>query len=125
MGYVVGISECGTFVSVRMRTGLTLFLATASARDAVALGAKHGLQKLLIDLRGTFSRSSVTDKYDFANRQAEEAGLTREWKIAVLKDQLGEAGDFIETAMRNCGYHCRVFADAGSAAAWLEQDGSG
>jgi hypothetical protein len=67
------------------------------------------------------SVSSIWDKYRYAYQEAAKFGLSRQWKIVVLKDPDDRSPDFLETVMVNNGYMFRVFADEKTAIVWLRQ----
>jgi hypothetical protein len=85
--YEVGMSADGTYVYVRnIRQGITLDLALSFTRDFTALGESSDIRRCLIDVRGTTSIAGVMGMYDYAYNKAVTAGLTRKWRVALLKD---------------------------------------
>lgn len=121
MDYKVSISENNRYLIVRVFKDVTNELALRFSRDAAALGDEKGIRKLLVDERGWGSLSSVLQKHDFAHGEAEGTGLTRVWRVAILKDPEDRRDvDFLETVMRNAGFNFRLFTDESEAKRWLE-----
>ena len=70
-------------------------------------------------MRGRISRSGTLGKYRYAHAVANQSGLTRDWKVALLKDRGDETPDFLETVMVNAGYAFLIFEDEEEAFDWL------
>ena len=120
--YEIGSSPNGTYVYARaFRHPYTLSLAMTLAGEIIPLGEKLGVLGCLIDLRGTTSVSSASDKYMFAYEKAKDTGLPRHWRVAILKDHGDDSPDFIWTAMENAGYIIQVFEDEREAIDWIEE----
>jgi len=119
--YEIGSSPDKTYVYARaFRSPYTIELAVKLAGEIVTLGEKLSVLGCLIDIRGTTSASSVSDKYMFAYEKTKVAGLPRHWRVAFLKDNSDDSPDFIETAMKNAGYMFQIFEDEREAIDWLK-----
>ena len=107
-------------VKVTCLQGLSLDTAIRFTGEYTDLGARLNTKKCLIDMQGITSTSGVIGKYQFAYIEARKAGLTPDWKIALLKDADDETPDFIETVMNNAGYRFKVFTEKSDAVQWLD-----
>ena len=96
-------------------------LATRLAGEFTPLGEKLGVLGCLIDIRGTTSESSASDKYMFAYEKAKDTGLPRHWRVAILKDHGDDSPDLIWTAMENAGYIIQIFEDEREAIDWIKE----
>lgn len=118
--YEVGVSTDGSYIYVRhLRAKISLDLAMRFTADFVALGQEHGIRRCLLDMRGTSSITGVAGKYQFAYEKADTVGLTRDWRMAVLKDPKDTSFDFLETVMQNTSRSLKVFEDEAVAMEWL------
>lgn len=123
--YEVGVSPDGTYIYVRnFRVKISLDVAMSFTRDFVALGKEHGIRLCLQDVRGTTSITGVTGKYQYAYEKSESAGLTRDWRIAVLRDAGESSYDFLETVMTNTARALKLFDVEDEAMAWLKGEQS-
>ena len=122
MHFRTTIPEPGTYVytDVTCPAGVSVSIAVAFTREIARLGDQRHIHRCLIDVQGTTSVSGVYGKYMYANRKAEEAGLKRVWRIALLKDEHDASPDFLETVMKNAGYVFQMFTDRIKAVSWLE-----
>ncbi len=119
--YEIGSSPDETYVYARaFRSPYTLELAVTLAGELVPLGEKLGVLGCLIDMRGTTSVSSVTEKYQFAYEESRVAGLPHHWRFAFLIDHGDDSPDFIETVMKDAGYIFQIFEDEREAIDWLK-----
>lgn len=121
--YEVGVSPDESHVYVRVvRPSITLGLAEAFTRDLSQLGNDTGIARCLIDVRGAKSVAGVHGDYQYAYEKAESAGLSRNWKIALLKDGIDRTHDFLKTVMDNAGWTSKYFEDENEheAVAWLK-----
>lgn len=118
--YEVGVSPDGSHVFVRnLRAKISLDLAMRFTADFVALGNEAGINRCLLDMRGTSSITGVAGKYQFAYEKADSTGLTHDWRMAVLKDPKNTTFDFLEIVMRNTSRSLKIFEDEAEAMAWL------
>ncbi len=118
--YETGSSPDGTYVYARaFRQPYTLELAEKVAWEINPLAEKLGARGCLLDMRGTTSASSATDKYEFAYKKADVLGVSRRWKIALLRDAGEDSWDFTATVMTNAGYNFQLFEDERKAVDWL------
>ncbi len=99
---------------------ITLKLTEAITRDITQMGENIGLSRCLVDVRGSRSVTGVQGDYQYAYERAESAGLTRRWKMAVLKDVNDPSLDFLQTVMGNSGLLFKLFVDEGRAMDWLK-----
>jgi hypothetical protein len=89
-------------------------------KELIQQGRELDIQGCLIDIRGTRSESSVTDKFNFAYKNAATAQLPRHWRYAFLIDSGDDSPNFIETVMKNAGYQFQIFEDETIAIDWLK-----
>lgn len=123
-GYEVSIAPDQSHVYLRVtRRSISLKFADAFTRALTSMGDSAGLNRCLIDVRGSCSSAGVAGEYQYAYADAENSGLSREWRIALLKDSSDETHDFLLTVMRNAGWMFRYFEDDAmdKAVAWLKQ----
>lgn len=111
--------ESHVYVRVK-RPKITLKLAEAITRDVTQLGENIGLTRCLLDVRGSRSVTGVQGDYKYAYERAEVAGLTRRWKMAVLKDVNDQTLDFLQTVMGNSGRSFKLFVEEAQAKEWLK-----
>ncbi len=115
-----GTSPDGKYVYFRnLSVKTTPEVAAQITKACVALGTEHNIKACLIDFRGTTSNVSVTEKYEFAYTKAAALGLTRDWRIAMLRDPGDTSFNFFETVMQNSAYNFRLFTDEQEAIHWL------
>ena len=118
--FKVCVSPDGVYVKVyALQHAITLDLAVSFTKQFTKLGAEHNLKRCLIDIRGNTSKSGISGKYEYAYDKAVSAGLTRDWKTALLKDANDISPDFIETVMNNSGHTFKIFDDDQEALGWL------
>lgn len=121
MDYTTGVSEDKSYVFITAgQQELTLFSALMSTKEVVKLAEPLQIKKLLIDLRKYKSKTSNLDKYKFAYQGAEDAGLNRDWKLAILKSPEDSEPHSIETLMREANYNCKLFTKENAAINWLK-----
>ena len=118
MDYKATLSPNGDYVLVRVLKDVTTELAFRFLKDGARLGEEHDLRKMLVDERGAPSKTSVLEKYTFAHER-KDVPVTRDWRIAMIKDPDNKAVDFLETVMLNAGYTFRIFINENQAITWL------
>lgn len=119
MKYEVSLSGDGTYVLIRVRGAMTRELGRRCGKDAVRMGAEHGLRRFLFDLRDAPNIENILSNYQFAYKDMADFGFDRQARSALLTNPSDRSHDFIETAFRNAGYDVRIFSDEESAVAWL------
>jgi hypothetical protein len=120
--FETGISPDGTYFHAwNFKVPYTAAIAQALATEFAQLGGVVNVIGCLIDIRGTTSVSSVTDKYKFAYQDTKEIKVPRHWKLAFIKDKGDDSLEFIETVMLNAGYVLRTFEDESIAVDWLRE----
>ncbi len=119
-GAVAFLSEDGSYIHYRSnrssRNGAEM---AGRLRALVDLGRKHQLSRALLDARGITFAAPIAVQYDFAYHQAWQAGLARDWRLALLVTPGDRSYDFMETALINSGYQAQLFFDPERARAWL------
>lgn len=118
--YNIILCQNRKLIFVEVFNPVTLDLAVSFTSSFVSLGKSHKLSHMVIDIRKTKSISSILDKYLFAYEKAEECGLSRLWRIALLKKVNDASLDFIETVMINAGYQFKIFTNERCAMKWLK-----
>jgi hypothetical protein len=119
--YEIGISSDGNYLYARdFRQPLTLKLVLTVALELKDLDSELGARACLLDIRGTTSVASITDKYDFAYKKTGNVGLPRRMRIALLKDPGDDSPDFMATVMSNAGYVFQIFIDEREAIDWMK-----
>lgn len=118
--YNINLYKNQNLICIKVWAPVTLQLAFSFTTDITVLGRKLNLSLAFIDLRNTKSNSSVFDKYSFAYKKAEMAGLSRSWRIALLKEEKDTSPDFLETVMLNAGYQFKIFTNEQFALDWLK-----
>lgn len=119
--YQIGSSPDRTYIYARkFQQPYTAELAQTLMAKLVRLGENLGILGCLIDIRGTKSVSSVSDKYEFAYNKAPAASLPHLWRYAFLVDQGDDSPNFVETVMINAGYMFQIFDDELEAVKWLK-----
>jgi len=121
MDYDITISTSEVYVLINVTQNFTKHIAEQFMKDATELGEKNDIRKMLIDIRGISSLSSVLDKYTYAYKDGKRVGLTHAWVIALLVDKMDKDVRFFETVMKNAGFNCRLFDNEGQAVAWIEE----
>ena len=104
---------------------MTLKLVLSVALELKDLDSELDARACLLDIRGTTSEISVTEKYDFAYEKTGEIGVPRMARIALLKDPGDNSPDFMETVMRNAGFTFRIFVDEREAIDWMKAQNPG
>ncbi|MFC1816812.1 hypothetical protein ACFL0M_12975 [Thermodesulfobacteriota bacterium] len=107
-------------MSVRVNVPLVKELALSFTRDAIQLAKKHGIDAILLDVRGQRTVDGVYNQYDYACK-LQELGMTPWTRIAVLADPDDNSHDFFETVTRNRGFHFQLFRDELKAHDWLRK----
>ena len=120
--YEIGCSPDNTYVYARaFNIPYTAELALTVAEKLVGLGKKSDVLGCVIDIRGTWSVSSILDKYIFAYKKASFVGLPRHWKLAFIMDHdSNDSPEFIEIVMRNAAYMFKIFEDECKAVDWIK-----
>ena len=116
----VATDESHIYVRVNSQE-VTLELAESFTRTLTQLGSDRGLTTCLIDVRGARSVAGVYGEYQYAYERAEASGLTRNWRMAVLKDNDDQTHDFLQTVMSNAGRNFKLFHDKQAAVLWLKR----
>lgn len=73
----------------------------------------------LVDLSEAEFVAGIAAQYDLAYQRAEQLGLCRSWKIALLTAPGDKSHDFFEIVAQNAGYSLRGFDDVSAAMKWL------
>ena len=116
----IRLNRDSKFICVHVLTPVTLQLAISFTNSLTSFGKKLQLSRVVIDIRGVESKSSVSDKYFYAYKGAKKAGLSSSWRIALLKDVKDNSPDFLETVMLNAGYDFKIFIKEHFAIDWLK-----
>ena len=120
MDYDITIPANKDYVFVKVNRDITKPFAEEYTKAAIEIGKKNGRFKLLVDVRGRSSSSGALGKYQFAHEGSVKVGLTRAWKIVVLRDKDKIDMQFLETVMQNAGYNYRVLSSEEEAIEWLK-----
>ncbi len=118
--YNINLNHNRKHIIIQVWTPVTLNLAVSFTSSFSSLGSKLKLSRVVIDIRNTKSASSIVDKYFYAYKSAELSGLSRSWRIALLKEANDKSADFLETVMINAGYQFKIFTNEKFASDWLK-----
>ena len=119
--FEIEISADGTYLYAhKFQQPYTVEIAQDVMKSLIYQGRKLEILGCLIDIRGTQSVSSVTDKYNFAYKKTAASQLPHQWKYAFLTDNNDYSLNFIETVMKNAGYMFQIFEDESLAINWLK-----
>ena len=119
--FEVGCSDDQSYIYVRVLSPVTLELALSFTDDFTRLGTELNIYCCLIDIRGTRSRSGTLGKYQYAYKEAKAHGLTKRWKMALLKDGEDRTPNFLAVVMQNAGYTFQIFSREDAAVDWLNR----
>ena len=114
------ISESGKYLVCRVDEPITLEVIQEMSLQMKKLAEETGVNRRLIDTRGTTNMMSVVANYDLAYKDLDAMQIDRATKIAALRLPTKEAG-FASTAIKNAGFNLRIFTDEADAVAWLEE----
>lgn len=121
--FEVGTSSSGAYVYAdNFQVAYSAEVARMVASDLVPLGKQVGANGCLIDTQTTSHVSSTSEKYAFAYRSTESAGLPRDWKYAFVTNEGDESAAIIETMMSNAGFSFQIFTDKQEAIDWLTSE---
>lgn len=99
---------------------INLANATFFTKEYARYGSQHNIKRALIDVRGSDCQTSIFEKYQYSHSIAPEQGLSKDWKLAMIKDATNSCVDFLETAMYCAGYNFQLFTNEEEALNWLE-----
>ena len=115
----VYVAEDEQYLIVKVKAPMTVELGRRCGVDATALGEKTGIDRYLIDLRGSPNVEASTRNYEFANKDMRDFGYSRTARSALLTDSGGQSHDYIAGLMRTAGYDVRIFDDEQVSIDWL------
>ena len=119
--YVISIPDGGTWALIEVHGSVTTETIKSIVNEATQLAKEHSLLDFLYDGTDSSSSISILDQYQVVNRDLSMLGFDRRAKIAMLIRAEDTSRDFIETALRNAGYNCRLFTEREEAKRWLSQ----
>lgn len=120
MDFEICIPRRKPHVRVKLKQNITKSRAEQFMKEATALGMQKNVRKLIVDLRGFSSESSIADKYSYAHREANTPALGHFLKTALLADEVTKDLTFMETVMQNAGFNFRLFTNETKAITWLD-----
>jgi len=115
----VSIPEGASWVLVEVHGSVTIETIKAIIKEATNLLKEHGLRDFFYDGSDSTSAISILDQYQVVSHDLAAFGFDRRSKIAAFVSVGDSSRDFIETALINAGYHCRLFTDRAEATSWL------
>jgi hypothetical protein len=89
--------------------------------EAVKTASASKLRNYLIDVRGITIGLNIVDQYRMAYDEGRKLGFTNDSRVAVLVDVGDRSRDFVEIAVQNAGYLCKVFHDESEVVDWFDQ----
>jgi len=117
--FVFSIPDGATWVLVEVHGSVSVGTIKAIVKEATELKKEHGFYDFLYDGSDSSSAISILDQYQVVNQDLTAMGFDRRSKIALLISTGDTSRDFIETALRNAGYNCRLFTERDEAISWL------
>ena len=125
MPYKLEITKEDGYLHARASGQRSLDTIIAVAKEVVGASAKHGYDRVLVDVRELEGEMGVFDAYSIP---AEQFPLLK--KLGVLKkavivdsEERRERYLFFESVARSRGFNFRAFGDIDAAVKWLHSDG--
>ena len=119
MKFEVSSSDGDAYIRVKTFDAVTGDMAKQLAENAINNAGQRGINRFLVDVRGTPNIASTGEQYRLGHNDMEQFGLKKDSKIAILVDVNDTSHSFIETVFLNAGYRCRIFYDEEAAVIWL------
>lgn len=116
-----GISNRGTYVRVRPGGPTQWDYLIELLSEAVETAKTNNLRNFLIDVRGVTSGLHIVDQYRMAYDEGQKLGFARDSRVALLVDEGDRSRDFVEIAVQNAGYSCKVFEKEAEAIDWFDR----
>jgi len=120
MGYKLDIAKKSNYLYVTVSGIQTLDNNIKLAEDCVAACKKHGISRVLMDIRGLSGQPGTVADYELAKLLTVwQAGKTVSHAALLENGSDLPAGRFFETAARNRGINLYVFSDQKKAEEWV------
>lgn len=120
MAYTIEVSPDGCFLVITVRGSFGSEEGLKYTAEAHALGARLGIDRVLVDVTGAVNSDVTENSYDFAYRRlprgADHPGPRR---IATLVSPDDHSHDFVLLASQNAGFNVRSFRDRAAAESYL------
>jgi len=118
MDYNVTYCNEKDFVSLTVTGELNPIIIKIPLKKAAGLLLENRCSRLLSDLRGTFSNSTIVQTYHLPD-VFEEVGFQRHLSQAIIVSVLYDKIAFAETVCTNRSWKFKVFTDPAFAKNWL------
>jgi hypothetical protein len=121
MTHTISAAKNGQYIIIKVTGTIDRALALQYNLEAHALGARLGIRRYLMDLRGCRNTDTTFNSYRFAYQDIRETvGLNLEAQVAMLVDPADHSHDFVETLALNTGRLTKLFRELEAALAYLE-----
>ena len=109
MRYSISISKTRKYVLVMVNGNINRELALKYTVESHIVGNENKIEKILLDLRNAKNIETVTDNFEFANKDLRSATvINKSAKIAMYVSENDHSHDFVETVSRNNGHNVKI-----------------
>ena len=116
MNYKIYPSENGKYIVLKAVGEITRERAMRNNIEAHKMGKKMGIKRYLVDMEEAQNVDSISDQYEFANRDIPlSPEIDKTAIVAVLVSKNDHSHDFIETVSVNAGLNVKLFTDRNKA----------
>ncbi len=122
MSFKITISEDAKYIIGKVDGQLTREMARQLAKEYVKLIKSKGIKRILNDVSDVPNEMGILKAYEYAYTDAQNLGLPRDIRAAILADRGDVSHEFHETVANNAGYYVKVFFSFDEAVEWLLKD---
>jgi hypothetical protein len=121
MSYEVTINKEENFLHVQAAGERTLDNILAITHEIMAAYARHGIPKVLVDVREIEGALSTMEGFELPTEHFQKIRDQRILQKAAIVDRKEneERFRFFQTVAENRGFNLRVFTDVDEATSWL------
>lgn len=122
MNFKITIPENAQYIIGRVDGQLNREMAQQLAKEYAKFIKTTGIKRILNDVRGVRDEIGIVNGYYYAYEDAQEIGLPRDIRAAIVADEGDISHEFQETVACNAGYLVKVFYSFDQAVEWLIED---
>lgn len=108
-------------IVIRALEPFSWMLALKMAREALALARRHGVMRILYDVRRSPNGESIVGNHRIAYGNLLSLGVPRGFRAAILAAPEDHSYDMVVSLCLNAGVDVMLFREEHRAMTWLEE----